>query len=338
MGNCTCTSKLTKTQFKAKLIQLIADNKLARFKALFASCTVHRSGALKVDEVITSMQGALQFNALAYAIKLGRLEFVQYLVEEAQASLSPVSKPSSVVMKTPLDLVCENGSLPILEYLLPKIDNSKQTGTSEPDEKTEHSPSAMGTTAVQRACERGHFPLVKFIYAYYRDNPKPPKECDLHYVDEISGENCALLAAKARNLELLRYLHSEVKADFTILNKRRESALQIAIVSGKLAKVPCLPVVRFLVEEVGLEPSYEYEETLLIAEEQAIVAYLERRLIDHGINVNKVLLELKYSVCKQGNSSVDLHDQRDKHVADISSISVVAESQIWTPLEWSEVL
>jgi hypothetical protein len=182
-------------------------------------------------------------------------------------------------MKTPLDVICENGSLSLLQYLLPKIDDIKHTDTSEPDEKTEHSLNAMGMTAVRRACERGHLLLVKFIYAYHRDNPKPPKECDLHYVDEISGESCALLAAKARDLELLRFLHSEVKADFTILNKRRESALQIAIASGKKANAPALPVVRFLVEEFGLVPTYEYEETLLLAEEQAVVAYLERRLL-----------------------------------------------------------
>mmetsp|Transcript_1665 Transcript_1665/g.3576 ORF Transcript_1665/g.3576 Transcript_1665/m.3576 type:complete len:374 (-) Transcript_1665:89-1210(-) len=370
MGNCTCSTaqkKLSRGDFKGSLAQLIEENRVKKFILMFETYvdiveTNKVKPVMKVDESVISVQG-IELSALAYAIRLGRLEIVRYLMEEARASLTKVCEALMIVRKTPLDVVCENGHLQLLTYLLPKLDNIKPTSASEPDEKADESLFAVTRqtqsqtyeqlrlltstyTAVQRACEKGHFSVVKYIYQYYNGKCVPPVQCDLNHIDETTGENCALLAAKSGNLQLLNFLYYEVEADFFILSKRRESAIQLAVVgSKKTPKNTYLPAIKFLCEDVGLDVAYEYEETLLLAEDQQIVAYLERELTKRGINTNKILLERKYTT--KYNSPTEnvipilpqekslLKELREELNSDLSSIQMVSTSQLDTPLEWS---
>lgn len=365
MGNCTCKTskkKLSPTEFKEFLAQLIEENKAKKFILKFSTYVLTGSQkskpVMKVDECVITLQGVrskqIELSALAYAIRLGRLEIVTYLIEEAGASLSRVCDSLIVIRKTPLDVLCENGHLHLLTYLLPKLDSLKARVHSEPDEKadeslfavTRHTQShtyeqirllASTYTAAHRATERGHFAIVKYLYNYYKGN-SPPQQCDVHYIDETSGENCALLAAKSGNLQLLNFLHYEAEADFFILSKRRESALQLAVVgSKKTPKISYLAAIKFLCEVVGIDVSYEYEETLLLAEDQAIVAYLERELVKRGVNTNKAVLERKYmtkynvpseSLPPQKPGKSILNELREEMQSDLSSIQCVSRSEL----------
>lgn len=284
------------------------------------------------------------------------------MIDEANASLLSVYKALEIIKKTPLDLVCENGHLFLLEYLLPKIEAIKSELPEDDAHKADSSnetlfattrPTQCHTyeqirllsntyTAVQRACEKGHFQIIKFIFTYYK-NATPPQDCDLHHIDESTGENCALLAAKSGNLNLIKFLHREVKADFYIISKRRESALQLAIVGSRRSKLSFLSVIQYLCEEVRVNPTYEYEEALLLAEEKPIVTYLEMQLDRFGIKTTKLLLERKYAVkCNSPSENVKsepypshiLDDISQMELADISSIQMVMESEMSISL-WS---
>mmetsp|Transcript_4415 Transcript_4415/g.591 ORF Transcript_4415/g.591 Transcript_4415/m.591 type:complete len:97 (+) Transcript_4415:442-732(+) len=95
---------------------------------------------------------------------------------------------------------------------------------------------------------------------------------DLNYQDDITGENCALIAVKTADLNLIKFLYKKTNANFEALNKRNEGALQIAAVwSKKLIHLPYEEVIKYLIEEIGLDPCYCHEETLLICENSKII-------------------------------------------------------------------
>lgn len=370
MGNCTCsTSKqvCNKFNFRAKLTKYIESNNITKFKAHFALCTGTTSKhkpMMETDEYITTQQGVtltqISLNALAYSIRLGRLEIVRFLLEEANASLQQVHRSLTAIGKTPLDLICENGHLALLEYLLPKLEVFKPEELNDDKEEaneslfaetrntqftpSEHQMFAFTHTAIQRACEKGHYAVVKHLYTYFKGAPTTPLVCDLHYRDETTGENCALLAAKSGNLKLIKFLHQEVKADFTVRNYRAESALQLALIGSRRSNLPYLAVVRYLCEEVGVDVTYQYEEALLLTEEHVVVEYLEKLLNKHGFEASKVVLERKYAL-KHNNplteaksephSSCILKALQQELESDLSSILLAEDSQ-WT--SWSAVL
>mmetsp|Transcript_8732 Transcript_8732/g.17031 ORF Transcript_8732/g.17031 Transcript_8732/m.17031 type:complete len:375 (+) Transcript_8732:1735-2859(+) len=374
MGNCTCsTSKkaFVKSNFKVRLANYIECNKITKFRLQFAYCTGfaaadNAKALLQVDDCIFNQVG-IELNSLTYAIRLGRLEIVKFLIDEAGASLLSVYKNLSAIKKTPMDLMCENGHFHLVQYLLPKLEALRPVLDNLPAQKDEDLSDSLFAstphtqnqtaeqlmllnntyTAVQRACEKGHLPVVKFIYTYYKDSANVPRECNLHHIDETTGENCALLASKSGNLDLIKFLHKEVKVNFRILNRRRESALQLAIVGSKKLKLPFIAVVQYLCEEVGLDCTYEYEEALLLAEEQAIVIYIEKKLSKRGVKTNKTSIERKYSLKSNRPNSEDLIPlinsafilegiSKELNQSDISSISVVGD--ICTPAEWSLVI
>lgn len=47
----------------------------------------------------------------------------------------------------------------------------------------------------------------------------------MHYIDDYTGENCAMIAARNGNIDMIRYLYEDCKANFHILNKRKENAV-----------------------------------------------------------------------------------------------------------------
>ena len=64
---------------------------------------------------------------------------------------------------------------------------------------------------------------------------------------------------------MIKYLHEVAHADFTMKNRREESALQLAIIYNKDIQVSKLKrLVQYLVEEVDVNVAYNYEETLLV--------------------------------------------------------------------------
>ena len=66
--------------------------------------------------------------------------------------------------------------------------------------------------------------MVKYIKEYFIDKT-PPVELDFNYINEFTGENCALIACKSGNLELIKYLYLNTDSNFHIISKRDEGAI-----------------------------------------------------------------------------------------------------------------
>jgi hypothetical protein len=245
-------------------------------------------------------------SALTYSLVLGKLKCFQYLLDELGASLALMHDQLSYIRKKPVDVLLEDCNFEFLDYYLPihirysYTNSSTHTAYSQLEDLSFLTPGKPRVRtkllvtlqpAVHRVVERGNIRALHYLLNFFQDN-STPCEFDAHHVDEASGENCALVAVRSGNFEMVRFLHETFKADFHILNKRRESALQVAAAASKRNPSEAfLAIISFLVEEVKVDLLYNCEETLMLCEDKAVIKYLEAKLTALGTTLRKSLLE-----------------------------------------------
>ena len=295
-----------------------------------------------VDDTIIVLQ-EVQLNALAYAFRAGQCHAAKFLIEEGRASIRKLYDTYEQIGRTPMDILCEFGFLDLVQYFLPlhmrekdREDKESMDGSGEElsifSEKINKKATTMKSEAtlrimspyqpsIHRACEHDHIEIVKLLHDQFHGVP-PPEEFNINAVDDKAGENCALIAARCGHFPMVRYLYEECSADFFRLNRRRENAVQVAVTgSKKKTELSFLNVVKYLVEIVGVDVAYEYEETLLICEDKAIIYYLESQLHKRDILVTKSKVDLDNSLTRNrprrqlSQRSQEL-DQRCRHLGD----------------------
>jgi len=265
---------------------------------------------LNINKPITKLFNH-DMNALGYALFLGYTEAFIMILEQGQAKISVMSKLYKAINRRPIDIICEFGHQKLLEYYLPfymnKNDDIEEefnlsvslsfTGPIKTD-KNNQTPAVREISTIQKACEKERLGVIQYLWTYFQDKTVP-NEFNVHYQDEVSGDNCALVSCKTGNLEVMQYLFNACKADFHIYNKRKENAVQImAVNSKKKTDVKFLDCFKYLVEVVCVNYTYEFEETLLILQDKEIIEYLEDKLKNDGYSINKSKLEDKFSLSK----------------------------------------
>ncbi|CAG9335632.1 unnamed protein product [Blepharisma stoltei] len=258
-------------------------------------------------------------NALGYALYLGATDIFKYLVQEAKAKFSAMNRLYLQLGKRPIDVICELGHFALFEYYLPlylkneevnddanneeeseelSIFAKSKTTKSHTQDKSKLVVPYSTMTPVQRIVDKGKFSMLRYVYEYFKDKPEN-SEFSVSYLDETTGENCGLIACRTGNLDIIRYLYEVCHVDFHILNKRKENAIQIAAVWSKKRKQKKFKdCIKYLVEVIGVDYTYEFEETLLVLEDKSIINYLEEKLQEDGFSVNKGKIDDKYSLSK----------------------------------------
>jgi len=325
MGACVCKAKVHQNlheYISNSLLLAIESGKLEEVQSLYARFMRKEgpSTAFDVDEVIITLQ-EVPLNALAYSFRAGQTEVARFLLSRGSASVHLLYATYALIGRTPLDIACEYGFLSLVQYFLPihLQEGGKHRLTASPRESLEEMSifvqskakvtqisadvtlkvSAPYQPAIHRACEQGHVDVVRYLFEQFRGK-LAPADCDIAAVDEKAGENCALIACRSGNLPMIRFLHEECKADFHLLNKRRENAIQISVSGAKRRPgVSYLACVKYLVETVAVDVAYAYEETLLICEDKALAFYLENRLYLQGIFITKTKIDLEDSVSRK---------------------------------------
>mmetsp|Transcript_1770 Transcript_1770/g.3817 ORF Transcript_1770/g.3817 Transcript_1770/m.3817 type:complete len:370 (+) Transcript_1770:1062-2171(+) len=308
MGNiCVKTSFPTKKNIKECLVKSIENDELACLTELIQRCVLtgpRDSERLKLDEPIM-FKHTIPMSALTYSLVLGKCLCFRYLYEEAGASLSVMHDQISYLRKKPIDILIDDCNLHFLDYYLPihllyhneslstlsngEVDDLSLISTNKGKPKGKYLMTLQ--PSIHRVVEKGNLRALKYLLSYFSGKDKP-SDFNVHHIDEVSGENCALVGVRSGDLEMLRFLHEHCKADFNVLNKRRESALQVAAAaSKKKPKVGFLLIMRFLIEEVKVDLAYNCEETLMLCEDANIIAYLEDKFEAIGISVKKCDLE-----------------------------------------------
>ncbi|OMJ78401.1 hypothetical protein SteCoe_21774 [Stentor coeruleus] len=152
------------------------------------------------------------------------------------------------------------------------------------------------------AVQYGHINVVTIINEYFRNSSNIPFEVDLEQQDESTGENAALIACRHGNYTMVKFLHQKCGANFMIRNKVGESAIQIATAGSRLhPHLQYLQIIVYLVDVAGIDIKYNYEETLLLAEDKEIIEFIEKKLKILGINTKKIEIEKAASEPERNN-------------------------------------
>lgn len=317
MGSCICkgvpVSVVSRENLQRAVAGAIEEDRVRVLEQLYESymskaLLPYGMPVLDVDDPLVHIQG-VDLNPLAYAFRLGRVEIAQYLIEKANCSLTKLYQTFKLVGKTPIDVLCEHGHIDLLHYFLPKHlkrpyeespllsyeDSYEQLSIfSDKSRKAPnrlHHPGGTTYTAIQRACQHGQVEIVRYIISFTLEEGTS-RELDVHAEDEKTGENCALISCRLGDLQLVRFLHDECRANFKLLNKRGENAIQLAVVGAKKHKLgKHYEVIKFLIERVKVDFLYHCEETLLMCEEKQISQYLQEKMRSVGVVIDKDKLE-----------------------------------------------
>lgn len=315
MGCCQSEMKCEKNNLIQNFKESIEKNSLKTLTKLNESSEYQENKEKilsQLDNVLCSVRG-LKLNALGYALFLGRNEIFQCL-HKAGCSLSITENLLHTQGINLIVLICSKGYSDILNYYLPiYIENHindkphDKTFTIDFNFDTGSKPPVRTTyTAIQMAVQYGHISIVTIINDYFRNSSNIPFEIDLEQQDENTGENAALIACRHGNYPMVKFLHQKCGANFIIKNKVGESAIQIATAGSRLhPHLQYLQIIVYLVDVVGIDIKYNYEETLLLAEDKEIVEFIEKKLKLLGINAKKI--EVERAASEPGKNREDGH-------------------------------
>ncbi|CAG9311501.1 unnamed protein product [Blepharisma stoltei] len=297
-----CNSSIqtnSQSELLQRVKQCIERNNSKVLHSLIISQQSRLHGRLLLNDPIAEVEG-LRLNSLGYALWLGRAYLFRYMYETLGASLSVLEDLLRSQRTSILGLICQRGHLDILQYYLPlymsTYSNPKIDENISLDFDNSFDNKIFYTyTPIQTACELGHMCILDYVFLHFKDT-KPPEELDIHMQDSLTGENCALIAARTGNYPMMKFLYERCKADFKVLNNSYENAIQIAALGSTTGDGDYLACIKFLVEKIGVDLKYNYEETLLHIQSYSLRNYVEKKLKDVGINASKSEIEKKYEI------------------------------------------
>ena len=272
-------------------------------------------------------------NFLCYAFWLGKCQVFSYLLNLVHCSISVMEEIFYDAKYDPMMILCEKGFIEVFKVYLPlylKNLQSKKLILKDKSITISFSNNPVANegqstfTPIQVACIRNHINIIHFVNEYF-SNIVPPNDLDVHFKDEMTGENCALLAVRTGNFVMIKLLYESAKADFHIKNHYKEGALQILAASAKFNySLQYIECVMYLVEVVRIDITYMHEETLLLLESNILIKYLEEKLKGLGIMVSKVELESIYRI--KSYKRLDETKEKTNIVGDTQEISAIVPS------------
>lgn len=269
--------------------------------------------------------GDTEVNALAFAIVSKDLPLIKYLHRKLGASFEQTEILLAQQNSSIFDLIISSYSREVLEYYLPiylkfdrlieigEIDNTINfTSLSFPNPIKHIHP-------MRRATEKNSIPFLSYIISYFKCK-QTPREFDINDIDDDTGENCALIACRSSDLNLLVFLY-KMNANFFVKNRSNENAIQVAMTSNrKIDEQSCYSVLMFLIDVVGIDITENYEENLLLAKDEIITGYIEEKLMHAGIKSTKRQVERKYDI---DSSIYEQQVSKTFHEVALSTISSI---------------
>lgn len=237
---------------------------------------------------------------LSYALVAGSTKSFRFLHEKCGCSIELMNQNFASYGMSPLNIVCEKNHAELLKYYLPIFFRYRSESVSVMNSTIDFTNSQLlkepkdPFTPIQVAVLNGSIAAVDILYNYNLSHPDPLINIEL--INEETGENCALIAIRSGSLAMVKLVFEKYKIDFNASNKFGESALQICAVSS--AKHPNMSfdeIFIYLVEEVGLDPSVNYEEVLLVLDRKELILYYQKVLERKGITATKEEIENNFT-------------------------------------------
>ena len=259
-----------------------------------SSTSRHYLKTKTIDETFTEVQG-FNINPLAYALWLGQEKSFKFIHTRLNAKISVMESLFEKYEISSLHIVCAKGYTDLLRHYLPfyieentefpEVQEIHQSRISYliSDESVFNSDAKTKYQPIHLAVIQEQIPLLTFVFKFFETRSFVPKTLDLEYKEELSGENCALLACRFGKYKMIMFLHKTCKSSFRVKNHSGMNAINVLIegAKGKIDKnyFFCL---QYLVEKIGIDVEYRYQFNLKYAEDEETVRFLEYKLRDIG--------------------------------------------------------
>ena len=284
MGCASSCVKYSPEVFNNDLEKSLVMNNFHRFKVIVDSLRRSSTKEFDINSYTVPAFSIENLTLPALSIIYGRKVFFQYLFEEFHLNLTKLELLFNSLKVSSLLFICSRNYHELLLYYLPIYFSNASVHSSRSSYSLSFGDYAEKEvlttyTPIQIACECGHITILKIVSDYFKEFGQLTNDLDIHYIDPATQENCALIACKKNNYLIIRYLHTVCRADFTILNKQQQNAIQVAcigrsdLVKGELAKI-----LRYLIEVIKVDAEYNYEFTLNICKDPESSEYLSKHL------------------------------------------------------------
>ena len=296
MGCKSDKCKLTSIELLKSAKTLIQRGNLLKFQSLFHQISKSDSN-FDINSYRISINHDFTVTLLGFSLIFGRSDIFSYLLEDLASNFDLMEELFSNSGTTGLSIICSNNYLSILQIYLPlflkklKIGsvfkrNLKSTLVLDQSEELNQKLSNP-YTPIQLACQNGHISIINYFKSYFSEFQLIPSEVDLHYIEPVTGNNCALIACQENNFLMIKFLFSQCGADFEIINNFNENAINVLAVGSAKNPVETLYCLQFLIEKVKIDPAFNFQESLLMLEEDKSIKYLEGILNRIGIKSKK---------------------------------------------------
>ncbi|OMJ85060.1 hypothetical protein SteCoe_13715 [Stentor coeruleus] len=308
---------------KDKIKQCIQTENLSLLKS-FYKYAVHKDKDFDINKIRYQIDDNLIVSPLGLALLLGHANIFTAILRDMKGDLLLMESLFSQAGTTGLSVICLNNYLALLQVYLPLYltnikpssnlqsrPNNTQTLNLDSHNPFEKSQTCL-YTPIQLAVDNGYIGIVNFLKNYSYTISLLPPEIDLNYIDEASGNNCALISCNQNNYNMLKFLHSQCQADFTIINNYSENAINILAIGSFYNSTETFKCLEYIVEKIGIDILYNYQETLMMLEEEKSVSYIEKKLKDKGIHVTKKDLDEEGLVKPQKRTVCNDYDTGNK--------------------------
>lgn len=164
-------------------------------------------------------------------------------------------------------ILCERGDLELIKYYLPIYLTHNKAADPRSSLNSIINPNfcfnkPILKTPARIACANGNTEILDFFLEYFK-NQEMPEDFNCDTVDERLLENCAFIACRQGDLNMVKYLHRVWKTDFHLFNIRMDNCINAVAGGCKSYEYESfIECVEFLVKEVGLDAKYRLSESL----------------------------------------------------------------------------
>jgi hypothetical protein len=280
-----------------------------------------------VDELLIEISH-VYFNPLGYAIVSGSSKCFKFLHKMLGASLEKMETLLIAQRIYPLHLISQCGSLEIFKYYVRKTKlnfniKGPEFSLSGYENFKDKLYNHHSYNSIQLICEYGYVHLLSFVLSYRQSFHIVPHEFDIEYVDDYNGENCALIASRKGNYVLIKFLQ-DAGADFNKKNLKGENALQILCSANRNRSIKeFYECFYLLLNPEFVDFTYNFEETLLLIEDEMIINKFEAKLKEVGIFTSKKDVEKSY--LNKTNAKKGHHDWNSE--VKVLSLSITGKDE-----------
>jgi hypothetical protein len=244
-----------------------------------------------------ALVNSIKLNALGYALYLGKFKSFRYIHEILKASISEMESMLHRQAVSPLTLSVFSGNLDLFIYYFKFHSNDQDQDLRNSEYLINKHKSISSLPLIQQAVLSGSVNIVGHLNKSAENLKQAnfsPGYFDVHYINEDTGENSALVACRSGKY-VMQKLVFNLGGNFLIKNKKQQNAIQVLAEEDLKDGRDTFECLCFLVFEVRIEFRYCYEECLINFRDPRAIQLIEKELEKLGIYVTKCEIEDIYS-------------------------------------------